>query len=264
MSTDEKLKQSSPTTRTWLQQLRDDLEEFEYGETKYYAAFRTRSPRAVAAYLNPSKRGIRLFLRLDPGLDTTLQPTPSTSSWAERFPAVFPIKSEQDIPTARGLILRSAESIHATRKNNPESRPTFLAPDELPSNEQYVEGATRRVLVNAYERNRQARERCIEHHGGSCVACGFNFGAKYGDLVAGLIHVHHVVPIAKVGSEYELDPVNDLRPVCPNCHAVMHRREPPFSVEEVKGMLEVGCSDEHFAEQGAASDGHPATRSARG
>ena len=39
-------------------------------------------------------------------------------------------------------------------------------------------------------------------------------------------------------AEYRLDPIRDLRPVCPNCHAVIHRREPPFSIEEIKHMLE--------------------------
>jgi hypothetical protein len=49
--------------------------------------------------------------------------------------------------------------------------------------------------------------------------------------------VQHVIPIAQVGAEYHLHPIRDLRPVCPNCHAVIHRREPPFSIEEIKQML---------------------------
>jgi 5-methylcytosine-specific restriction protein A len=52
--------------------------------------------------------------------------------------------------------------------------------------------------------------------------------------------VHHIVPIAKVGKQYRLNPITDLRPVCPNCHAVIHRSEPPFSIEEVKQMLRNG------------------------
>lgn len=46
------------------------------------------------------------------------------------------------------------------------------------------------------------------------------------------------IPISEIGTEYEIDPIKDLRPVCPNCHAVIHLREPAFSIEEVKAMLE--------------------------
>jgi predicted HNH restriction endonuclease len=38
--------------------------------------------------------------------------------------------------------------------------------------------------------------------------------------------------------EYVVDPVADLRPVCPNCHAVLHSRRPAYSIEEVRGLLE--------------------------
>jgi len=33
------------------------------------------------------------------------------------------------------------------------------------------------------------------------------------------------------------DPIRDLRPVCPNCHVVIHRREPPYSIDEVRQLL---------------------------
>jgi predicted HNH restriction endonuclease len=44
-------------------------------------------------------------------------------------------------------------------------------------------------------------------------------------------------PLASVGEEYVIDPIKDLRPLCPNCHAVIHLRQPPYSIEEVKTML---------------------------
>jgi 5-methylcytosine-specific restriction protein A len=67
--------------------------------------------------------------------------------------------------------------------------------------------------------------------------CGFNGGDAYGELGEGLIHVHHKIEIAEVGKEYEVDPINDLIPVCPNCHAMIHRRRPAFSIEEVRKMV---------------------------
>jgi hypothetical protein len=95
------------------------------------------------------------------------------------------------------------------------------------------EGATRQVTVNAYERNPAARSDCIKHWGHSCVVCGFSFGVRYGLLGRNFIHVHHLLPIASIGREYTIDPVQDLRPVCPNCHAMLHRTDPPLSIDEL-------------------------------
>lgn len=110
-------------------------------------------------------------------------------------------------------------------------------PDEVHESEALFEGAVQRVMVNAYERNPVARTRCIEAHGYRCAICEFDFGTVYGPAMEGFIHVHHVRTLASIGAEYEIDPVSDLRPVCPNCHAVIHRVVPPRSLEEVKAML---------------------------
>ncbi|MFI5380714.1 MAG: hypothetical protein ACHRHE_15555 [Tepidisphaerales bacterium] len=100
------------------------------------------------------------------------------------------------------------------------------------------EGARYQIMVNAYERDPRARRLCIATHGTDCCICGFSFGARYGEAADGFIHVHHLRPLSEVGEEYVVDPVVDLRPVCPNCHAVLHRREPPYSIEEVRQFLE--------------------------
>jgi 5-methylcytosine-specific restriction protein A len=107
-------------------------------------------------------------------------------------------------------------------------------PDEVPT---FVEGGTRSVLVNRYERNPAARRACLDAYGAICAVCGFNGQDTYGDHGEGLIHVHHKIEISEVGREYEVDPINDLIPVCPNCHAMIHRRRPAFSIEEVRKMM---------------------------
>ena len=116
---------------------------------------------------------------------------------------------------------------------NVESR----LPEEIDVAEVFVEGAARQITVNAYERNPEARSCCIAHYGARCFICDFDFGELYGDILEGYIHVHHLRPLSDIGGEYEIDPIKDLRPVCPNCHAVIHSRKPPFSVDEVKAML---------------------------
>jgi len=103
----------------------------------------------------------------------------------------------------------------------------MLYPDELPPHGTYIEGIAQQVLVNQFERSSEARSACIAHHGCTCQVCDLDFIEMYGDLGAGFIHVHHRVPIASIGTSYCVDPVNDLVPVCPNCHAMLHRRDPP-------------------------------------
>lgn len=114
----------------------------------------------------------------------------------------------------------------------------FAQASEVQPQEVLTEGSARQVLVNAYERNPVARARCLEHHGYQCASCGVDFGETYGEAARGYIHVHHIKPLAQIQGEYEVDPVEDLRPVCPNCHAVIHLTNPPRTVEEVKIMVD--------------------------
>lgn len=114
----------------------------------------------------------------------------------------------------------------------------WVAGDEASDWTSYVEGGRIALKVNAFERSTAARARCIAHYGTSCVVCGFNASESYGDQVAGLIHVHHIRPLAEIGESYAVDPVADLRPVCPNCHAVIHSRNPAYSIEEVADLLQ--------------------------
>ena len=112
----------------------------------------------------------------------------------------------------------------------------FSFPEEIAESSDLREGAVRQITVNAYERSAEARRLCIEAHGSNCIICGFSFAKTYGDFAAGFIHVHHLSPIALKG-EYKVDPVKDLRPVCPNCHAVIHMRGGCLSIEELKNLL---------------------------
>ena len=88
---------------------------------------------------------------------------------------------------------------------------------------EFRQGALKRRWVNAYERDDKARAACLAHHGAACQACGFDFAQAYGPFGAGFIHAHHLVPLAQIRQSYKVDPIRDLIPLCPNCHAMIHR-----------------------------------------
>lgn len=101
----------------------------------------------------------------------------------------------------------------------------------------YPEGAVTRIEVNRYERSPANRAACLAFHGTKCLGCGFDFGLTYGSIASGYIEVHHVVPVSAMGGSYMINPVTDLVPLCSNCHSVVHRVEPPLSINELRSVL---------------------------
>lgn len=114
---------------------------------------------------------------------------------------------------------------------------TFTSPEEEGA-ETLTEGTVAKITVNRYERNPAARAACLAHYGPACVVCDMSFGERYGGIGEGFIHVHHLREISTIGREYTIDPVADLRPVCPNCHAMLHKRSPAFTPEELRRLLD--------------------------
>ena len=103
--------------------------------------------------------------------------------------------------------------------------------------EKLYEGALVTVKANKYERNQKARRECVAKKGYQCSVCGRDFEATYGEIGKNFIHVHHLTPISTIGKEYELNVDTDLVPVCPNCHYMLHRKDPPYTIEELKDIL---------------------------
>jgi 5-methylcytosine-specific restriction enzyme A len=98
-----------------------------------------------------------------------------------------------------------------------------IFPEEIAQNSDVYEGLKKTIVVNKYERSSMARGRCIDFHGCICKVCGFDFEKVYGEVGRGFIHVHHISPLHSIGSEYKVNFQTDLIPVCPNCHAMLHR-----------------------------------------
>ncbi len=99
------------------------------------------------------------------------------------------------------------------------------------------EGSKSRIEVNKYERSSLNRAMCIDVKGTRCYVCDFDFGECYGEIGEGFIHVHHTTPVSEIGPNYIINPIKDLVPVCPNCHAMLHTSRPPLSTEELKMII---------------------------
>jgi 5-methylcytosine-specific restriction protein A len=189
---------------------------------------------AAKAWLRERPKGDKLtkgFLKLlDYGrIDISLEAVVLQEPWNTLF-----------TPAELSIAQRRLQKYGHISSAEPVLTPAPLTVGEEEPSERFSEGHATRVSVNAYERNPQARQACMAHYGACCYVCHMDFGERYGPTVEGFIHVHHLCPLSAIGEAYEVDPVADLRPVCPNCHAVIHSRKPPYSMEEVRRMLAAG------------------------
>ena len=136
-----------------------------------------------------------------------------------------------------GTSLNSLRHIVSRHEKILEDQSTSIYPDEIDVENQtkpIYEGAKKSVTINVYERDNDARNECIAHYGCRCKVCDFNFVSVYGDIGKNFIHVHHLTPLADIEKEYVVNPIKDLVPVCPNCHAMLHRKNPPYTIAELK------------------------------
>jgi len=129
----------------------------------------------------------------------------------------------------------AATRLEALWRSHASEPALLVSPEEIGAAERFPEGSVTQVTVNRYERNRTARDLCVDYWNPNCFVCGMNFGDEYGEYGQGFIHVHHLRDLASIGSEYEVDPVNDLRPVCPNCHAMLHQKGAP-PIDEMRAQ----------------------------
>ncbi len=125
--------------------------------------------------------------------------------------------------------LLTDQGFQIVHKNEPIEPNLF--PDEIQQKATYVEGAAVQVTVNRYERDQKARQAALAWHGYRCKVCGIDMTKVYGEIAKGFIHVHHLIPLSEIKENYLVNPKTDLIPVCPNCHAMLHRQDPPLSAE---------------------------------
>lgn len=225
---------------------------------KYPEEFESKNPAAKARlccnFAQEVKVGDGMFLRH--GLKTILgfgvaeeskQNTGTKSSpyffdAGHRFPHALKVHWENAgnflLPSEFWLAQDFIASISGARLATVKAA-VFLnsIPEEILMPEHFKEGAVHQISVNAYERSAAARQACIDHYGYGCAVCDHSMADLYGEIGEGVIHVHHLKDLATIGDEYEVDPIDDLRPVCPNCHAVLHTDTPAMSISMLREIL---------------------------
>ena len=99
------------------------------------------------------------------------------------------------------------------------------------------------------QRSEWLRNEAVKYYKGKnegqliCSVCDFNFEETYGERGHDFIEMHHMRPVSLMDVEGEKQTfeqaLNNLAPVCSNCHRMIHRnKEEMLSVEELKSLIE--------------------------
>lgn len=172
---------------------------------------------------------------IDIEFDILINPKNNTLFDNESLESIDLKNSQQWFPQQSGISIKPEllESLEANWFDFVKN--SFVSNDVITDiGETFREGKSKDVTQTRYERSPEARKRCLTYYGYSCRICDFNFENHFGDVGKGFIHVHHIKQISEIGKEYEVDPIKDLIPVCPNCHAMIHSKRPALTIEKIK------------------------------
>ena len=100
-----------------------------------------------------------------------------------------------------------------------------------------IEGMISEGTFSKFERSYLNRLACLKFKGYDCAVCGTNLKQVYGEIGRDYIHVHHIIPLSQIRDEYQVNPRTDLVPVCPNCHSMLHKKTPPYTIDEMKKVI---------------------------
>jgi hypothetical protein len=100
-----------------------------------------------------------------------------------------------------------------------------------------TEGRQRLVLHLQRERNQTvARNKKKQAASLDCEVCGFSFRRAYGSAASDYCEVHHLLPLSEVEHTTRTR-MEDLAILCANCHRVVHLKNSPYTLNEVKSLL---------------------------
>jgi len=228
----ETLEQQFTTQALRIYELGKEL--FGYNATRFLQKVRKDGGvKAAKSWLNPNnkdKEPTKGFMQLvsNGRLDVSLEAQVLKEPWNTLF-------TPEELSVAKARLVKYGYNEAELVDTETES----LIAEEISSAEHFIEGAAKTIQVNTYERNQKARQSCLDYYGARCCVCDFDFGKVYGEMFDDFIHVHHLRPVSAIASSYKLNPIEDLRPVCPNCHAILHKKNPPYTIKQVQRMIKM-------------------------
>lgn len=105
---------------------------------------------------------------------------------------------------------------------------------------------TKNIVVR--ERSNELRECAMNHYMSDdehikCCVCNFDFYDTYGILGKSYIEMHHEKPLFQYQDEnfkvYIRDAILNIKPLCSNCHKIIHRRRnQTLTVQELKSVID--------------------------
>lgn len=199
--------------------------------------------RAVASVAN--RRGIANQTVLDKFI-RQLQPDIKVAADFDRCLEDWLV---DDSPELKNIVLKrkvhhqDVELISKAFYKAPE--PDILLAQEYgydPNEETFKEGKLQLRLHLVNERNRRlvihAKEKWNREQNGRvvCSVCSFSFPETYGQVGVGFVEAHHIQPISSL-TPYTIVSLDDIVPVCSNCHSMLHRHRPWLTVEQLRTIV---------------------------
>ena len=92
----------------------------------------------------------------------------------------------------------------------------------------WQDGQIEQSLKNERVRYRLFRSKVLEHYGAQCCAYGLK------PISPSILDVHHLDPISEGERRTKIE---DLIPLCANCHRTAHLENPPIPLERLKDMV---------------------------
>jgi len=111
--------------------------------------------------------------------------------------------------------------------NNLQSDQEYYSIDDIKAFEGYKQD--RLILSNARNQRIAKERKSLDKH--TCQVCGFSLDVS-GKFV---IECHHLHPLSET-SVVETT-INDLISLCPTCHRIAHLRKPPYTPQEIDGII---------------------------